>query len=99
MTKGRWVWDRESQKLVPAEEFYARQERRVSGPQIIRDIQPYRSIVTGEVVGGRRQHRDHLRAHDVVEVGNEPIRPRARPPLPDVRPDIAQVMREKGIIG
>jgi hypothetical protein len=40
-------------------------------PQVVTDIEPYRSMVTGEMVQGRRQHRDHLRAHGLVEVGNE----------------------------
>lgn len=44
---------------------------RGSSPQIIRDIEPYRSTVTGERIAGRRQHRDHLKAHGCIEVGNE----------------------------
>lgn len=40
-------------------------------PQITTDIQPYQSMVTGERIAGRRQHRDHLRAHGCIEVGNE----------------------------
>ena len=39
--------------------------------EIIPDVKPYKSMVTGEVIGGRRQHRDHLRAHGCEEVGNE----------------------------
>ncbi len=38
------------------------------------DIQPYKSMMTGEMIEGRRQHRDHLRQHRLVEIGNEPIR-------------------------
>jgi hypothetical protein len=41
------------------------------GPMIIRDIDPYRSMATGERIRSRRHHRDHLRAHRLVEVGNE----------------------------
>lgn len=40
-------------------------------PQVVVDIEPYKSVVTGETISGRRQHRDHLRAHGLVEVGNE----------------------------
>lgn len=42
-----------------------------SGPQVIKDIEPYKSMITGETITGRRQHRDHLRAHGCVELGNE----------------------------
>lgn len=38
------------------------------------DIQPYKSMVTGEMIEGRKQHRDHLKEHRLIEVGNEPIR-------------------------
>lgn len=43
----------------------------ISGPQVIRDINPYKSMVTGEVVSGRRAHRDHLKRHNCIEVGND----------------------------
>jgi hypothetical protein len=52
---------------------------RGAGLQIIRDIDPYRSVLTREVVGGRRQHRDHLRAHGCIELGTELPRPRRTP--------------------
>ena len=38
---------------------------------IMPDIAPYRSMVTGEMIGGRSQHREHMRAHQLVEIGNE----------------------------
>lgn len=45
--------------------------RSADGVQIIKDIDPYKSTITGEAITGRRQHRDHLRAHGCIEVGNE----------------------------
>lgn len=33
---------------------------------IIKDREPYRSPVTGEVISGRRQEREHMKKHDVV---------------------------------
>lgn len=51
------------------------------GIQIIQDIQPYKDLaVDGRIVGGRRQHRELLRANGLVELGNEPHRPRQEPP-------------------
>jgi hypothetical protein len=43
---------------------------------IIPDIAPYRNIIDGKVVAGRRQHREFLKTHRVVEVGNEKPVPR-----------------------
>lgn len=52
-------------------------------PYVMGDIQPYRSMVDGSVIGGRRQHRDHLRAHGCEEVGNEKL---PAPSAPKVTP-------------
>jgi hypothetical protein len=38
---------------------------------IMMDIQPYKSMVTGEMITGKRAHREHLRKHNLIEVGNE----------------------------
>ncbi len=45
--------------------------RAVCAPMVIADIQPYRSMATGEFIQGRRQHRDHLKRHGLIELGNE----------------------------
>lgn len=42
-----------------------------NSPQIMGDIQPYQSMVTGEIINSRSSHREHLKAHNLVEVGNE----------------------------
>lgn len=58
------------------------------GLYVVPDIKPYVSPIDGSVVGGRRQHRDHMRAHGVIEVGNEkPTRPKYKP-LPPIADDI-----------
>ena len=40
-------------------------------PSITPDIKPYKSMITGEMITGRSQHREHLKRHGVQEVGNE----------------------------
>lgn len=40
----------------------------------IPDIEPYKSVVDGSIITGRKQHRDHLRAHGKIEVGNEYVK-------------------------
>ena len=39
--------------------------------QIMPEIEPYRSMVTGEIITSRAKHREHLRKHGMVEVGND----------------------------
>lgn len=41
------------------------------GPQVVRDIEPYVSMIDGSVIDGRKRHRDHLRAHNCREIGND----------------------------
>ena len=38
---------------------------------VISDIQPYKSMQTGEMIGSRSTHREHLRKHKLIEIGNE----------------------------
>ena len=65
-----------------------------TGLMIIPDQAGYQSMVTGEWIGGRRQHREHLKAHDLVEVGNEKVKQK---PIPDVpgRREAIQAAYEK----
>ncbi len=65
-------------ELIPADEYVA---PAVDAPFVMDDIKPYRSMATGEMVMGRRQHREHLRANRLIEIGNE------RQPKPEHRPD------------
>ena len=55
-----------------------RVERQVCAPMVIADIQPYRSMATGEMITSRSQHRDHLKNTGCVEVGNETIKPKTQ---------------------
>jgi len=45
--------------------------RMICAPMVVADIQPYKSMVTGEMITSRSQHRRHLVQHGVTEVGNE----------------------------
>jgi hypothetical protein len=89
-------------ELVPAADFYARKyadvkaSDKIAAPMVMGDIQPYRSVVDGSTIGGRRQHRDHLKAHGCVEVGNE-FKPPRRSELPPVSADIQRAMQDEGL--
>ena len=60
---------------------------------VIPDIQPYRSMVTGERIKGRAHHRQHLKQHNVIEVGNEKVE-RKVTEMPPVVPDIKRAIQE-----
>lgn len=35
------------------------------------DIAPYRSMIDGRMITSRSQHREHLRANNCIEIGND----------------------------
>lgn len=38
---------------------------------VVPDVEPHRNMATGEIVSTRRRHREILREHGCIEVGNE----------------------------
>ena len=58
-------------------------DRVITAPTVLADIQPYRSMITGEMITSRSEHRAHLKAHNMVEVGNEKM-PEPKRDIPDV---------------
>jgi hypothetical protein len=65
----RYIQDPVTHQLIPAEEYYQRSE--VNAPMVMGDIQPYQSMATGEMITSRSRHREHLKQHGLIEVGNE----------------------------
>jgi len=68
-TRGSFVYCKEKGELIPREEYYGSSE--VNAPMIQADIAGYKSMVTGEWIGSRSTHRQHLKEHRLVEIGNE----------------------------
>lgn len=46
------------------------------GYTVMGDIAPYQSVIDGTLITSRSRHREHLRAHGCIEVGNERPKPR-----------------------
>jgi hypothetical protein len=92
--KKRYIQHPETLELIPAEEYVAPHK---SGPTIIPDIAPYKSMVTGEIIDGRKAHREHLMRHNVVEVGNDFDKPKPRPVQtpPGLRETLGRIVYEK----
>lgn len=55
--------------------------------QIMPEIEPYRSMVTGEVITSRAKHREHLRRHGMVEIGNDASLRKPYTGMPDAAPE------------
>ena len=46
---------------------------------IMPDIKEYKSMITGEQITSRSKHREHLKMHNCVELGNDSSVMNARP--------------------
>jgi hypothetical protein len=71
--------------------------RMIVAPMVAADIQPYRSMCDGSMITSRSQHREHLRRHGVVEVGNEklPDRVSTLGKAGDIKRDVAEIVNAK----
>lgn len=62
-------------------------------PDVMGDIQPYQSMVTGEWITSRSAHREHLKKHGMVEVGNDSSLNR-KPSIPPTNPQqLKEILR------
>jgi len=63
---------------------WSRDENYCAGPeasiQVIRDIEAYRSMADGSMITSRSQHREHLKRHNCIEIGNETMQSAPKPP-------------------
>lgn len=64
---------------------------------VMPDIQAYQSMVTGEMIQSRSVHREHLRRHNVIEIGNEDkyLKPKPKETAPGLKQRIAEISAEK----
>lgn len=98
MSRYRAIYDRkgklaeyENEELVWVREELDKISK--ANHQIMLDIQPYKSMVDGSMITSRSKHREHLRRHNCVEVGNEKMETKA--PSPVSREKRIQILREQ----
>jgi hypothetical protein len=65
----KFRYDQNTGKLV---EVTTRPQRK-KGPHVIGDIEPYEAVGPehGKIITSRSKHREYLRKHNLIEVGNE----------------------------
>ena len=92
-----FIQDPETFKLIPVDEYVPKNQRFGESAAVLNDIQPYKSMVNGEWITSRSRHRDHLKAHGCIEVGNETKhlnKPKMTPP-PGLKQRIIDIANEK----
>lgn len=67
--KKSWVQDPVTGELIPKDEYRGPSQQK--GAYVVPDIQGYQSMATGEWISSRTSHRDHLKRHSLIEIGNE----------------------------
>jgi len=87
----RYIQDPKTHKLIPAEEYYIDQ---VDSHYIMTDYQPYQSMVTGEMIDGRKAHREHLKRHNLVVAEQSSARPQ-KPDGGRLKEQLARQVYEK----
>lgn len=68
--RGSFIWDSEKGEMVNKADYYSNRVE-ANAPMVINDIQPYKSMQTGEMITSRSTHRNHLKQHGLIEIGNE----------------------------
>jgi len=63
---------------------------------IMGDIKPYRSMADGSLITSRSRHREHLRAHNCIEIGNETkyLQPKPLTSPPGLKDSIRQATEQ-----
>lgn len=72
-TRGSFIWDSAKGEMVNKADYYSTRME-INAPMVINDIQPYKSMQTGEMITSRSTHRNHLKQHGLIEIGNEKIK-------------------------
>ena len=76
--KRTYVQDPVTHQLVPKEDWHGPSESKTA--YVMPDIQGYKSMATGEWISSRSEHREHLKRHGLIEIGNEKQVNKAREP-------------------
>lgn len=79
MSKYKAIFDKqgllaefEDGEMIYLREDYSPVEKSdLASPMIMRDIEPYQNMINGSIITSRSEHRELLKRHNCVEVGNE----------------------------
>lgn len=80
MTRRRYIQDRETGVLIEVDLHYSAPA--TGSSMIMPDIQPYRSMVNGEMITSRSHHKNLLKQHGLIEIGNETRYLKSKSPAP-----------------
>ena len=73
MTRRKWIYheDGSSEEVEVNQMMPMRNSAYIISEE--RNYKPYKSMITGEMIEGKKQHREHLKKHNKMEIGNEKV--------------------------
>lgn len=88
----RYIQHPDTHELIEADQYV----KPAPAYYVMPDIQPYKSVITGEIIGSRSKHRAHLKQHNCIEVGNEKMTPKRMPDVGGRREAIIDAYKKLG---
>ena len=61
---------------------------------VIADCTPFKSIVDGSIINSNVGRRDHMRRHNLIELGNEPIKQQEYRGDHNVRKELTEAVKQ-----
>lgn len=100
MSRYRKKWDAQGRVIYEEREGVVLIDRRFAGNDahmVMGDIAPYKSMIDGSTINSRSRHREHLRAHRCIEIGNETkyLQPKPYAPPAGLKETLIRVVNEK----
>jgi hypothetical protein len=97
MARERFIWDKELQTLLPADEYKAKRYQSNRAHSVIQDsIDPFLSHADGKIYDSKAAYRAELRRRGLVELGNELPKPKPKFDYNDVEPAIIEAFERHG---
>jgi len=88
----RWIY--RNGEAIEVSDDYAPEPK---AAYVMGDIQPYQSMADGSMITSRAHHREHLKRHNLVEIGNDSSLTRPPPPkqiAPGLKEDIIRAVNQ-----
>lgn len=72
------------------DDYQGPKESDLARPMVIRDIEPYKNMINGKMISSRSEHRELLKRHNCIEIGNERMETKVVAPKTNRREIIAK---------
>lgn len=95
MTRRRYIQDSKTGELIEVSTDYTQLSPQ-SSAYVMPDIQPYQNMADGRWITSRSHHKNLLKQHKLIEIGNETSYLKSKPvqPPPGLKDSIVQAVKK-----